>query len=323
MRRGATGALLAGIAASALLLVGCSDDPEPAKPSEAATTPPAYDPSLEPAAAVLPLVPGDATRLTVTDFDQLRLSFGAPTLTSEAPPRERAAFWRKVDSRAAALTDGLLRPVEARLARTYGFTQDDVLWEAHFGDGGRATGWVLKLRDDLDMGGVRRAVDDGVGPLGRAQVAVNERVIGVGAASDPAESWAADTEVAALVGTPAAATYVERSCIPFDDAYGPGMHERLASGPAADVARLEELGPFAVAFGRALATARLGESRGDVFLRARLADTLPEGDPSFGAGFRRPVADPSSGRIGYSIGDPRIAVRVTLERRLPFAVCAD
>ena len=52
-------------------------------------------------------------------------------------------------------------------------------------------------------------------------------------------------------------------------------------------------------------TARLGPAGPDTFGRARLADTLPESDPSFGEGFERPVADPASGRIGYSLGDPR------------------
>jgi hypothetical protein len=211
--------------------------------------------------------------------------------------------------------------VEHRLARRYGFTQDDVLWEAHYAGG--AEGWLLRLGDDVNMRRVRRAVEDGVGPLDGAQVSVDEHLVGIGATSNRSESWAAHPELAALVGTPAAATYVERSCIPFDEAYGPGMHDRLASGPAADVARLDELGPFAVAFGSDLVTARLGERRGDVFDRARLGENLPEGDPSFGAGFQRPVADPAGGRIGYAIGDPRVAVQLVSERRLPFAICAD
>ena len=125
------------------------------------------------------------------------------------------------------------------------------------------------------------------------------------------------------MGTPATATYVERACIPFDDAFGPGMHDQLATGPAADMSDLDELGPFSVAFGSDLATARLGPARADTFARARLADTLPESDPSFGEGFQRPVADPAGGRIGYSLGDPRPAVELTLARHLPFAVCAD
>jgi hypothetical protein len=320
VRRGVTATLLV----SALLVGGCSDEEKPVIPptSEAATEPPTYDPSLEPAAAALVLVPEEASVLTVTDFDEIRLQLGSPGLTGEDPAPKRAAFWRKFDAGTAALTDGLLRPVEARLARRYGFTQDDVLWEAYYSGGG-VEGWLLKLRDDLDMGGVRRAVEDRVGPLAGARVAADERVVGIGAASDLEESWAADTELAALVGTPAASTYVRRSCVPFDDAFGPGVREQLASGPTEALAKLDELGPFSVAFGSDLATVRLGESRADAFDRARLADALPESDTSFGDGFERPVADPASGRIGYALGDPEVAVRLTLERRLPFAICAD
>ena len=39
---------------------------------------PSYAPSLEPAAAVLPLVPADATTLTVTDLDEVRASARRP-----------------------------------------------------------------------------------------------------------------------------------------------------------------------------------------------------------------------------------------------------
>ncbi|HET9422404.1 MAG TPA: hypothetical protein VFO49_14790 [Nocardioides sp.] len=325
MRRGGTAGLLAGTLGAVLLLAGCSDDDdEPVFPPdpEASVAPPAYDPELEPAAAVLALVPDAATVLTVTDFDQLRLQLGTPTLTSADPAPERAEFWREVDAETAALTEGLLRPIEDQLAEDYGFTQDDVLWEAHF-DGGGVEGWVLRFRDDLDMSAVRRAVDDGVGPLDGVQVAAEQRVVGVEVASHPDESWAADVELTELVGSPAAATYLERDCIPFDDAFGSGVREQLATGPDEDMSELAELGPFSVAFGSDLVTARLGPARPDVFARARLADTMPETDPSFGEGFQRPVADPSTGRIGYSLGDPRAAAELTLARHLPFAVCAD
>ena len=61
------------------MVSGCSDDkPEQPPVAAASETPePAYDASLEPAAAVLALVPEDAQTLTVTDFDQVRLELGA------------------------------------------------------------------------------------------------------------------------------------------------------------------------------------------------------------------------------------------------------
>ena len=325
VRRGATAALLAGCLASVLALSGCTDDesgPESTPGPSTETTAPAYDPALEPAAGVLALVPDAATRLAVTDFDQIRLQLGNPDLSPSAPPRERAEFWARVDNETAALTAGLLRADEDVLREEYGFTQDDVLWEAQFGDESGATGWVLKFRDDLDMTGVQRAVDEEVGPLAGAKVAVEERVIGTGTTSTPEQSWAADPDLTALVGRPAAATYVERSCIAFDDVFGEGVLEQLASAPSEDVAELTELTAFAVSFGGDLATAWLGPARGDTFPRSRLAETLPETDPSFAAGFQHPVADPAGGRIGYALGDPRLAVELTMTRRLPFAVCA-
>lgn len=309
---------------AAASLAGCSDDegaPGPPAAPLVETPAPTYDASLEPAAAVLALVPVDATRLAVTDYDQIRLQLGSPDLGAlRGSAREQ--YWDRVDDESAALLPGVLRAADAALRADYGFSQDDVVWEAHFGAEEGETGWVLKFRDDLDMAAVQRAVDDEVGPLAGVQVAVDEHVIGIGAATDLEQSWAADAELAPLVGLPATATYLERACIPFDDAYGEGMHDQLASGPAADLAALADLSSFSVSFGGHLATARLGLAREDTFARARLADTLPEGEPGFGDGFQRPVADPAGGRIGYSLGDPRTAVELTLSRRLPFALCA-
>ncbi len=321
-----TGAALAVALVAAAVLTGCSDQQDaPNDPPEPAveSTAPAYDPSLEPAAAVLALVPDEATRLAVTDYYQLRLQFGSPDLSSATPAPERKRFWTQVDSESAALIEGVLRSDDAQLRQDYKFSQDDVVWEAHFGGDQGARGWVLKFRDDLDMAAVQRAVDDGVGPLAGVQVAVNEHVIGLGTTTDVEASWAADADLGALVGLPAAATYVERTCIPFDDAFGEGMHDQLASGPAEDLVALDDLGPFSVTFGGELATARVGAGRSDTFARARLADTLPEGEPAFGEGYQLPVADPTSGRIGYALGDPRVAVELALSRRLPFALCPD
>ena len=328
MRRGATAGLAAGCLVPLLVLAGCSDDgdDDPASPPSETeeTAPPSYDPSLEPAAAVLPLVPADATRLTVTDYEQLRLELGNPDLGDEGmSDREREKFWSRVSAETAALTTGVLRDVDQRLRSEYGFSQDDVEWEAHFGGPGGETGWVLKLRDDLGMGGVQRAVKDGVGPLAGVKVAAAEHVIGTGTTTDMTDSWATDPAIAGLVGRPAAATYAERGCVPFEDVYGEGVLDQLASGPSADVAGLLDLPAFTVSFGGRLATVRLGEGRADTFARSRLAETLPETEPVFTSGFTEPVADPAGGRIGYSLADPRAAADLTLSRRLPFAVCAE
>ena len=90
-----------------------------------------------------------------------------------------------------------------------------------------------------------------------------------------------------------------------------------------DVDNLDELGPYSVTFGGELATVRLGPERSDVFERMRLSDTLPETDPEFGLGYQLGSADPLGGRIGWDLGDPIIAAQLALEKKLPFAVCAD
>ena len=152
------------VLATVLALAGCTSaepDPEPAPPvgEPTETGPPAYDDELSSAAAVLALVPDDATTLAVTDFEQVRLVLGASLLTGESPAAERDRFWRQAEQRAPLLSTGLLRPVETRLLRDYGFTQDDVEWEASF-TGPAGGGWVMSLRDDLDLAGVERAVAD-------------------------------------------------------------------------------------------------------------------------------------------------------------------
>ena len=71
-----------------VLLAGCGDDapldePTPqAELSPTATVAPPFDGRLEPAEAVLALVPTTATTLTVTDFDTIRVQLGVPDLTS-------------------------------------------------------------------------------------------------------------------------------------------------------------------------------------------------------------------------------------------------
>ena len=74
--------------AVALLLSGCAGDdteflPPEVEVVEAVT--PTFDGSLEPAAAVLALVPEDVATLTVTDYEQVRLQMGLQDLTTEDP----------------------------------------------------------------------------------------------------------------------------------------------------------------------------------------------------------------------------------------------
>lgn len=320
--------LLTAAVASVSVMSGCSTDlpaPTLAPPLDADVDsgPPTYDPSLEPAEAVLALVPEDATALTVTDFDQVRLLLGGSLLTGKDPAPVRERFWRRAEAQAPLLSAGLLGPVDAELAAGYGFTRDDVSWEASFsGPGG--DGFVLVLREDLAMAGVQRAVRAGVGPLAGAAVDPTLHLVTLGTTDEPGASWAVSEEVVALVGPAAAnATYVERACLPFDQAFSqdPDAGSTLAPVPAADLAALDPLEMFSVTFGGELATVRMGAEREDVFERMRLAGNLPATVPELGLGFTEGVADPISGRIGYVMPDPALAARLTRERQLPFAVC--
>ncbi len=245
-----------------------------------------------------------------------------PDLTGADPRRFRDAFWRDAAVEAPLLLGGMLRGVDEQLESDYGWSQDDVAWEAHFGSS-EGVGWVLKIRDDLPMGDIIRAVDAGIGPLAGAEVRGEDHLIVSNAATDGSASWAAEPDLVALVGTPGSATYVSRDCIPFDDLFGAGVKEDLAPSPAADVDALDELGAFSVTFGGELATVRLGGEREDVFERMRMVETLPDTDPEFALGYQLGSADPLGGRIGWVLGDPVIAGQLALEKKLPFALCAE
>ncbi len=315
---GSLGAALAG----ALLLTACSGDPEPVhqavpKPEVAVTE---YDASKEPSAAVLALVPAAATTLEVTDFDQLRLVLGFSTLGEATPPPERERFWQRVP-RTAALSEGLLRPVDQRLRNQFGISQDDVAWEAAWSADGADRGWVLAFHDDVPMAAIRRAVEAGVGPLAGAVVDDDRHLVTSAAPPAAADSWGADPALVALTGAEAVSTYVERGCTPFDTVFGAGMEEQLAAAPAAALHGLDELDAWSVALGTELVTVQLGEGRSDAFDRVRLADVMPPTDPEFGLVMSRGVADPSTGRLGYVLADPPAAARLTRERHLPFTVC--
>jgi hypothetical protein len=311
------GAALAGLA----LLTACSGDPKPVyqdAPAPAAVVS-QYDESLEPSAAVLALVPADATTVMVTDFDQLRLVLGFGSLARDSAPTARDEFWAEVP-RTAALSRGMLRPFEARLRDDFGISQDDVAWEATYA-GADGTGWVLAFRPTTAMAAVSRAVQAGVGPLKGASVDTARRLVTSAAAPDVADSWGAEPTLVALSGREAVSTYVTRGCLDFDTVFGAGMEAQLAAAPAAALGSLDELDGFAVALGTELATVLLGDDRSDAFERARLAEVMPPTDPEFPLAMSRPVADPSTGRLGYTLSNPAAAAELTRTQHLPFAVC--
>ena len=285
--------VLAALAVVATLAVGCADDVEPLPPVEdaAVTTEPAYDASLEPAAAVLALVPEVARTLRVTDFSQVRdeLGLGAVGTTGDG-------FWARAEAERPMVTEGVLRGSDTALVE-YGFGQADVVWEAVY-DGG----WVLRLRDGVDLARVQEAVTAGVGPLKGASVDAADHLLSVGAASDPEQSWAADELLREeAVDLPANATYVERGCRETDGA-GDERNPLVA---------------WSVQFEGTLATARLGAGRKDLFERMRFAQE----DPGFAAAYAGGVADPLTGRIGFVMSDPARAAQLALTGALPFTTC--
>ncbi|WP_408897532.1 hypothetical protein ACJ5H2_00145 [Nocardioides sp. R1-1] len=309
--------MLAGV----LLLAACSEEPKPVhqKVPEPQVVVTGYDAAKEPSAAVLALVPADATVLEVTDFDQLRLVLGFSTLDEATPAPERERFWRRLP-RTAALSQGLLRPVDRRLRSEFAVTQDDVAWEASW-SGPDARGWVLAFHDDVAMAAVRRAVEAGVGPLAGAVVDDDRHLVTSTQPPAVEDTWGTDPALVALTGGEAVSTYVERGCTPFDTVFGAGMQAQLAAAPAAALRALDELEAYSVALGTELVTVQLGEKRKDAFDRARLADVMPPTDPEFALVMSRAVADPASGRLGYVLADPPAAAKLTRERHLPFTVC--
>ena len=308
------------------LTAGCGRDipPPDAQPSPVhsptTTEHPPFDAGLEPAEATLAMVPGSATTVTVTDYDQIRKELGVPDLTSEDPVSDRVDFWERARSEAPLLAEGMLQANESEFLLDYGFGQDDVDWEAHF-TGPDGNGYVMAFRPDLDLGAVARAAQAGTGPLDGARVIAQDHLVVAGVAEAGEGVWASDPTWTGLVGEPAEATYLRRGCIPLNEALGPdaGTEEQEDLLAAHPVTNLDDLPGFTVAFGDHTATIRMEPNRDDLFDRIDVARDWPV--PDFRTGFRSGVGDPTTGRIGYNVPRPAEAASLTLLEELPFAVC--
>ncbi len=305
-------------------LTGCQSGPEPAPPralvSVAPEPAPAYDASGEPAQAVLSLVPQSADTLTVTHWDAIRAQLGQPDLTSQDLMTDRSTFWERADDEAALLAEGMLREDASELDLDYGFTQDDVDWEAHW-TGEDGPGYAFALRPDLDLAGVRRAIDDGVGPLSGAELRPADHLVVEGTADT--DVWADEVQWDALVDEPATATYLQRGCTPLNEALGPDAdaEDQAALLEEHPVTTLDDLPGFALAFGDHTATVWVEPGRADLFERLRIGEAWPV--PPFATEYVNGAADPSSGRLGFTLPHPPTAAALALLRELPFAVCPE
>lgn len=338
MRAQLLGLLVVGLVGG--LLAGCggsddrSADPEPS-PMPSPTAIPdrlaidADDTNVHPR-QVLALVPADAEALTLSNFDQTRDRFGNPDLTSDSPVSERTAFAERARTDAPLFTDGLFADNASLFWLDYGFTQDDVDWEARF-TGPDGPGYVLSFRPGQDMEEVRRAVADRAGPLDAdARLLADQRLLVSGIAAEGEPVLASRPEIPPLLEADVEAAYLRTSCIPLEEALGPeaGSAEQQQLLDAYDVTALRPLGPFAVNFLDGIGTARLsperpGDERPDLHDRVGLIDPWPDtGTLTWAEGFRGlPVADPSTGRVGLQVKNPRGAASLVLDDHLPFAVC--
>ena len=300
-----TGITLTSALAATLLLGGCAigDDVKILPPVTDAVVAPSldFDGSLEPSAAVLPLVPQDVSILMVTDFEQVRLQMGLQDLTTQDERQDRDAFWARAEDERPLLSTGMLRSIEPRLTKDFNLSQMDIGWEAHFYDAsGKESGYVVAFRDGTDMSTVQDAVDAGFAALDGADVDAARGLLTKDIASSGEESWAAEADARELVGQPANATYLARGCV-----------DETISGD------VDELDAYAIQFEGTLMTARLGADRMDLFDRMRAGSAVPE----FAAAYDGGVADPLTGRIGYVMTDPAAAAALALDQDLPFAAC--
>ena len=310
--------LASGLVAAALTLTvglaGCGNDPPgPVLSAEPVPAPPL--PTSGPLSA-LDLIPESATVATLTDFDQIRVRFGVPDLTSADLMTDRIAFWKQVDQDAVMLTDGVFRAENSLWELDYGFTEDDVDWEIHF-TGPEGSGYAVGLRPDLDLDGVRAAMDT---PQLNG-VLLNGHVLEKG--TSYAGSWADDDRWGHLARHGLESAYLRKGCVPVADALGdaavddPAYRHVLETAPDFD-----PLDAWSVSFGDGLVTVLLGPGRDDVILRTDLGEEWPATGPvRFADGFTQPLNDPVTGRIGYQVVDPQAAATLTLGEELPFAIC--
>lgn len=305
-------------------------------------------PDPGPVAAALALAPGDTAYLTVTDWAAIKERLGASDLTSESIQTDTIEFWRSVGSSTVLLTEGLLREENSRLRLRYGVTQDDVRWEVRWvrEDADGDPGLALRLRDDLDLAGVERAVADEVPGVVGAQVVADQHLLLRGASAEGSAVDAAGPLAAALSGPAAESRLAVPGCLAWPTALGvdADVQEQEAVVESAAVEDLLEPAAWGMSFTGRSATLTVvhgggvGEAAAEADAAARLA--LAEGWPTtesvgWGDAFGLP---PELSGEGYEVGDrggrlvttidyrvvnPTAAATVALAGLVPGAVCAE
>lgn len=313
------------------LLAGCGSEEQPRPATKQPTptavpeelTPPEHKPVRDPR-QVLALVPADAEVLTITDYDRIRDRLGVPDLTSDDLMTDRIQFWERADQQAVMLTDGLLRDEHSTLWLDYGFTQDDVDWEARF-DGPDGPGYVLGFRPDQDMTEVAKAVEADTTPLEDATVLSDQHLVVSGTADEGAPVLAAQPGVVDLLEAEQESTYLHQGCLPVNDVLGPDatFEDQEDLNRAYDVRGLLPLDAFTVNVDGTTLTVRTDRDRSDLHDRKNLIGVWPEVDTlTWKDGFEgTPVADPATGRIGAKVRNPVAAANLVLNGHSPFAVC--
>lgn len=350
------------------MLLGCSghEAPPPAatsSPADAATgsaaaatsTPPPTSPDAGPgpAAAALVLAPRDTAYLTVTDWSAIKARLGAQELTSESLQTDRSEFWRGVEAGTVLLTEGALRAENSRLGLRYDLTQDDVRWEVRWvgtdgdGDEPERGGLALRFRDDLDLAGLQRAVDDEVPGVAGAEVVPQEQLLLRGEAEPGTGGLAQGPLTAVLAGADGAETMLAvPGCLSWPTALGVDAdvedQEAVVESDAVD----DLLDPVAWGMSFTGRDARLTVVHGEgVSTQAASADAaarlaLAESWPSTeGVGWREAFGLPAElqapgyavrteggavvATLDYTVVNPAAASTVALAGLVPGAVCAE
>ena len=301
-------------------------------------------PDPGPAAAALVLAPEDTAYLTLTDWARIKTRLGAQELTSESLQTDRIEFWRAVPSSTMLLTDGALRAENSRLGLRYATTQDDVRWEVRWTGEDREQGLALRLRDDLDLAGLERAVADEVPGVEGAEVLAGSQLLLRDGATGP--GIGGDAAVVAVLAGDAESQLVAPGCLSWPTALGVDatVEEQDAVVDGLDGAEGDLLAPEAwgiAATGRAATVTVVypegtseADAARDAAARVRLAESWPTTESvgwsdAFGLAPDGPeqgyaVSD-RGGRVvatlSYRVVNTTAAANVALAGLVPVAVC--